>query len=154
MELELSEFSLRQALEAGLTMHADRAARAGIALTLELEPADIMLEADERKLRQVVFNLLSNAVKFTPSGGRIDVSARQSNGIVQVDVTDTGAGIAADDTERIFDEFASGAEGEGTGLGLPLSRRFIELHGGRLWAESRAGEGGAFRFTMPVRPPA
>jgi signal transduction histidine kinase len=152
MELELSEFSLRQALEAGLTMHADRAARAGVALGLVLDPDDITVCADERKLRQVVFNLLSNAVKFTPQGGRVDVSAHLVDGFVEVDVTDTGAGIAALDTERIFEEFASGATEEGTGLGLPLSRRFVELHGGRLWAESMPGEGSAFRFTMPVAP--
>jgi signal transduction histidine kinase len=154
MELELSEFSLRQALEAGLTIHADRASRGGVALGLALEPRDITIRADERKLRQVVFNLLSNAVKFTPPGGRIDVSARLADGIVEVGVTDTGEGITAANAERIFEEFASGATAEGTGLGLPLSRRFVELHGGRLWAESVPGEGSAFRFTMPVGPPA
>jgi len=154
MELELSDFSLRQALEAGLTMHAERATRAGVALGLALDPDEITIHADERKLRQVVFNLLSNAVKFTPPGGRIDVSARLLNGIVEVGVTDTGAGIDAVDAERIFEEFASGADGEGTGLGLPLSRRFVELHGGRLWAESVPGEGSAFRFTMPAGPQA
>jgi signal transduction histidine kinase len=153
MELDLSEFSLRQALEAGLTMHADRASRAGIALGLALQPEEITIRADERKLRQVVFNLLSNAVKFTPPGGRIDVCARLTDGMVEVDVTDTGAGIPVADAERIFEEFASGAVEEGTGLGLPLSRRFVELHGGRLWAESVPGEGSAFRFTMPVGPP-
>jgi signal transduction histidine kinase len=153
MELELSEFSLRQALEAGLTMHADRAARAGVALGLALDPEDITVRADERKLRQVVFNLLSNAVKFTPPGGRVHVSAHLMDGFVEVDVTDTGSGIAAADADRIFDEFASGATEEGTGLGLPLSRRFVELHGGRLWAESTPGEGSAFRFTMPVASP-
>jgi signal transduction histidine kinase len=152
MELELSDFSLRQALEAGLTMHADRATRAGIVLHLALEPEDIRIRADERKLRQVVFNLLSNAVKFTPPGGRVDISARQAGGILEVGVTDTGAGIDAADAERIFEEFASAAGEDGTGLGLPLSRRFVELHGGRLWAESVAGEGSAFRFTMPVGP--
>jgi signal transduction histidine kinase len=152
MELELTEFSLRQALEAGLTMHADRAARAGVALGLALDPQDITVRADERKVRQVVFNLLSNAVKFTPPGGRVDVRAHVTDGFVEVDVTDTGEGIAAADAERIFEEFASGATEEGTGLGLPLSRRFVELHGGHLWAESVPGEGSAFRFTMPVAP--
>jgi signal transduction histidine kinase len=152
MELELSEFSLREALEAGLTMHAERAARAGVALGLALDPDDITVRADERKLRQVVFNLLSNAVKFTPPGGRVDVSAHLTDGFVEVDVTDTGAGIGAADAERMFEVFASGGTDEGTGLGLPLSRRFVELHGGRLWAESVPGEGSAFRFTMPVAP--
>jgi signal transduction histidine kinase len=150
MELDLGEFSLRQALEAGLTMHADRATRAGVALDLALDPHEITINADERKVRQVVFNLLSNAVKFTPPGGRIDISARLTGGMVEVGVTDTGSGFAADDVDRIFDEFASGPEDGGTGLGLPLSRRFVELHGGRLWAESIPGEGSAFRFTLPA----
>jgi signal transduction histidine kinase len=158
MELALSEFSLRQALEAGLTMHADRARRAGVALDLALQPEEITIRADERKLRQVVFNLLSNAVRFTPPGGRIEVCARLTDGMVEVDVTDTGTGIPAADAERIFEEFRQGrgtspAGNEGTGLGLPLSRRFVELHGGHLWAESVPGEGSAFRFTMPVQPP-
>src|SRR5439155_10247458 len=152
MELEFSEFSLRHALEAGLTMHADRAARAGVTLGLALDPDDVTVRADERKLRQVVFNLLSNAVKFTPPGGRVDVSAHLTDGVVEVGVVDSGSGIADADAERIFEEFASGAPNEGTGLGLPLSRRFVELHGGRLWAESVPGEGSAFRFTMPVAP--
>ena len=159
MELDLSEFSLGQALEAGLTMHADRALRAGVALDLALDPDEITIRADERKLRQVVFNLLSNAVRFTPPGGRVDVCARLVDGVVEGDVTDTGTGIQAADAERIFEEFrqargTSPADDEGTGLGLPLSRRFVELHGGRLWAESIPGEGSAFRFTMPVQPPA
>jgi signal transduction histidine kinase len=121
-----------------------------------VEPEEILVEADERKVRQVVFNLLSNALKFTPPGGRIDVSAAQQDGFVAVAVADTGSGIAADELELIFEEFqqarGDGAKRqEGTGLGLPLSRKFIELHGGRLWAESVEGSGSTFRFTLPVR---
>jgi len=104
-------------------------------------------------VRQVVFNLLSNAIAFTPRDGRIDVSARLRDGMVEVAVADTGPGIAPDDLERIFEEFdqgsGAGAEG-GTGLGLPLSRKFVELHGGRLWVESSVGAGSTFRFTLPV----
>jgi signal transduction histidine kinase len=106
-------------------------------------------------VRQVVFNLLSNAIKFTPSGGRIDVSAHLTDGIVEVAVADTGSGIAPEDQELIFEEFQQ-ARGdaakrqEGTGLGLPLSRKFIELHGGRLWVESVPGTGSTFRFTLPI----
>ena len=157
MELDLSVFSLRQALESGLTMHLERAAGAGVALGLRLDPDEITIEADERKLRQVVFNLLSNAVKFTPAGGRVDVSAQMTDGLVEVAVADTGAGISPEDQELIFEEFRQargdlGKHREGTGLGLPLSRRFIELHGGRLWVESTVGAGSAFRFTLPVEP--
>jgi signal transduction histidine kinase len=156
MELELSEFSLRAALESGLTMHAEPASRAGLTLELTLEPDDVAVRADERKLRQVVFNLLSNAVNFTSAGGRVDVSGVASNGLVEVAVTDTGPGIAVEDQEVIFEEFrqsrAAPGTHRGTGLGLPLARKLIELHGGRLWVESVPGAGSSFRFTLPVRP--
>jgi signal transduction histidine kinase len=155
MELDISDVSLRDALESGLTMHAERAARAGVAITLELAE-DITVQADERKLRQVVFNLLSNAVKFTPAGGHVDVSAHEADGVVTVAVTDTGPGIAPEDETLIFDEFQQARGGsngaDGTGLGLPLARRFIELHGGRLWVETARGSGSSFRFTLPIDP--
>jgi signal transduction histidine kinase len=156
MELDLADVSLRPTLESGLTMNAERASRAGVALRLTLDPDEITVRADERKLRQVVFNLLSNAVKFTPPDGRIDVTARMTNGVVEVAIADTGPGIAPEDQELIFEEFGqartadTGVGHEGTGLGLPLSRKFIELHGGRLWVESVPGEGSTFRFTLPV----
>jgi signal transduction histidine kinase len=157
MELELTEVSLPDTLQSGLTMHEERAGRSGVALGLVVVPETILVEADERKLRQVVFNLLSNAVKFTPAGGRVDVSARLNDGLVEVAVTDTGPGIAPEEQDLIFEVFqqARSSNGdirsEGTGLGLPLSRRFIELHGGRLWVESTAGEGSTFRFTLPAK---
>jgi signal transduction histidine kinase len=158
MELDISDVSLRHVLESGLNMHSGRAVREGVALGLSLDPNEITIPADERRLLQVVFNLVSNAVKFTPAGGRIDVSALLNNGTVEVAVTDTGPGIAPEDQGLIFEEFGQargdpGARNEGTGLGLPLSRRIIELHGGRLWAESGGGDGSTFRFTLPARPP-
>ncbi len=160
MELELADVSLAQTLQSGLTMQGERATRDGITLDLTVDPGEIVIQADERKLRQVVFNLLSNAVKFTPPGGRIDVSAQMTDGVVEVAVTDTGSGIAPEDQELIFEEFQqarggdAGKRQQGTGLGLPLSRKFIELHGGRLWVESAEGEGSTFRFTLPVEQPA
>ena len=156
MELELVEVSLRETLESGLAMHADAATRANIELDLTLRPDEITIRADDRKLRQVVFNLLSNAVKFTPSGGRIDVSAELRGSNVEIAVSDTGPGIDPNHRELIFEEFrqagglAEGARNEGTGLGLPLSRGFVELHGGRLWVESAKTAGSTFRFTLPV----
>jgi signal transduction histidine kinase len=157
MELELTDVSLRATLENGLTMHSGKANGRGIALGLRLEPEEIAVRADERKIRQVVFNLLSNAVKLTPAGGRVDVLAQATEDGVEVAVTDTGPGIAPDDQELIFEEFrqaraSGGRHPEGTGLGLPLSRRLIELHGGRLWVESAVGEGSTFRFTLPAQP--
>ncbi len=152
MELDLADVPLRPALESGLTMHADRASRSGVSLGLSVEPEQITVHADELKLRQVVFNLVSNAVKFTPADGRVDVSARLSNGVVEVAVADTGPGIAPADQELIFEEFRQAdARHGGTGLGLPLSRRLIELQGGRLWVESTPGAGSTFRFTLPAR---
>jgi len=157
MELDLSEVSLPATLETGLTMQEERAKEARVTLGLAVDPAEIIVQADERKLRQILFNLLSNAVTFTPPGGRVDVSARLVDGLVEVAVADTGSGIAPEDQDLIFEEFlqahgnGDGARPEGTGLGLPLARRFIELHGGRLWVESVRGTGSTFRFTLPVR---
>src|SRR5262249_51705807 len=155
VDLELTDVSLRETLASGLTMHAERAAREGIEIGLRIEPAEIRVRADERRLRQVVFNLLSNAVKFTPAGGRIDVAAVAVDGLVEIAVADTGPGIAPEDRDVIFEEFGQARAGperdeEGTGLGLPLSRRLVELHGGRLWVESAPNEGSTFRFTLPV----
>ncbi len=114
-----------------------------------------MIRADERKVKQVLLNLLSNALKFTPEGGRIDVRAAVSDSMVEVSVADTGVGIAPEDQEAVFEEFRqvgmADKKVEGTGLGLALSRKFIELHGGRIWVNSEVGRGSTFTFTLPVR---
>jgi signal transduction histidine kinase len=155
MELDLSEVAVPDVLRSAVSMYSERASRNGIVLALTTEPAEIEITADERRLRQIVFNLLSNAVKFTPADGRVDVSAQLDDGVVEIAVADTGPGIAAADRETIFEEFEQAADGkqeeEGTGLGLPLSRKLVELHGGRLWVESEIGQGSTFRFTLPVR---
>jgi signal transduction histidine kinase len=155
VELERGLFSLREALERGVVMVRERALKNGVALELELDPSIDLVEGDERRIRQVVFNLLSNAVKFTPSGGRVDVSAAQENGEVVVCVTDTGPGISHEDQARIFEEFqqakdTNGERPEGTGLGLALSKSLVELHGGRIWVESEPGKGSSFTFTLPA----
>jgi signal transduction histidine kinase len=158
MELEPGSLSLPDALENGLTMLRERAARHGIELSLAVDDAVRTLgpiEADERKVRQVLFNLLSNAVKFTPDGGAVSVTALLKEGEVVVSVGDTGIGIAPEDQDRIFEAFqqagqSDGRSKEGTGLGLPLARQFVELHGGRLWVESEAGKGSTFSFTLPI----
>ncbi len=156
MELELSEVSLSEVLEGGLTMIRERANRHGITTALEADPAIGLIEADERKVKQIVFNLLSNAVKFTPDGGKVTVTARKLGEAIEVAVQDTGVGIAPEDQERIFEEFrqASHAHGkarEGTGLGLALARRFVELHGGKIQVQSALGQGSTFTFTLPIR---
>jgi signal transduction histidine kinase len=155
MDLDLCTVSIPEVLRSAVTMHGERASRSGIALGLNVDPAEITVEADERRVRQVVFNLLSNAIKFTPAEGRVDVSARLTDGAVELTVADTGPGISPGDAELIFEEFEQGrtTRVEGTGLGLPLSRKFVELHGGRLWVESTVGAGSTFRFTLPIEQP-
>jgi signal transduction histidine kinase len=153
MELDLSEVAVPEILRSAVSLHSERASRQGVDLSLTTEPEEITITADERRLRQVVFNLVSNAVKFTPAEGRIDISARSEDGRVEIAVADTGPGIASEDRETIFEEFeqtAAGRQAEGTGLGLPLSRKLVELHGGRLWVESEIGRGSTFRFTLPL----
>jgi len=154
MELELSAFSFRSALQSGVTIVRERAARNGIALNVEVSDEVGQVEADERKVKQILYNLLSNAVKFTPDGGNVNVTVRRDNGDVRVDVRDNGIGIAESDQQRIFEEFQQvGRERsrEGTGLGLTLTKRFVELHGGRIWLESAPGQGSTFTFTLPLR---
>jgi signal transduction histidine kinase len=113
------------------------------------------LHADERKLKQILLNLLSNAVKFTPEGGKITVGARRVGDMVEVAVTDTGIGIAAADQAAVFEEFKQVGtdytrKAEGTGLGLALTRKFVELHGGAMRLESEPGKGSTFYFTLPL----
>jgi signal transduction histidine kinase len=157
VELEVAPFSLREVLERGVVMVRERAVNNGVHLSLELAPDVDVLRGDERRLRQVVFNLLSNAVKFTPAGGSVNVSTARVEHEVYVSVTDTGPGIALADQERIFDEFQQtdvGVQhGEGTGLGLALSKRLVELHGGRIWVESALGRGSSFVVAMPSEEP-
>jgi len=154
MDLELGTFSLQEALDNGLTMVKERAGNHGIALTLKIDPTLDLIEADERKVKQVMFNLLSNAVKFTPDGGEIWVTARIGDDGVSIAVRDTGIGIAPDEQGLVFEEFrqaglVSSQKHEGTGLGLALCKRFVELHGGRIWVESDLGVGSTFSFTLP-----
>jgi signal transduction histidine kinase len=154
MELELSSVAIPEILRSAVSMLSERASGAGLTLAIDTEPEEITITADERRVRQIVFNLLSNAVKFTPSGGRVDLSALAEDGRVEIAVADTGPGIPPEELERIFEEFeqaTAGKKAEGTGLGLPLSRRLVELHGGRLWVESEPGKGSTFRFTLPTR---
>jgi signal transduction histidine kinase len=157
MDLDLAAFSLPAALDNALTLVRERAARHGITVACRVDAGIDRIVADERKFKQIVLNLLSNAIKFTPEGGRIDLSAAPSDGLVEISVADTGIGIAPEDQEAIFEEFRQvgadyGRKREGTGLGLALARKFVELHGGRIWVKSRVGTGSTFTFTLPVQP--
>ena len=155
MELELSDFDLPGTIENTLTLVRERAQRRGIVLGRTVDERLGMVRADERKVKQVLLNLLSNALKFTPEGGKIDVRAALSNGVVEISVTDTGVGIAPEDQDKVFEEFrqvgTASKKVEGTGLGLAISRKFIELHGGRIWVKSQVGAGSTFAFTLPLQ---
>ena len=154
MELEVSEFDLPQAIQNALTLVRERALRRGIALHHVIDAPVADIRADERKVKQVLLNLLSNAIKFTPEGGRIEIRAASTDGMVEVSVADTGVGIAPEDQETVFEEFRqvgpADKKAEGTGLGLALSRKFIELHGGQIRVTSQVGLGSTFTFTLPV----
>jgi signal transduction histidine kinase len=155
MELELTDFDLPSAIDNALTLVRERATRRGIALGRAIDDRVGSIQADERKLKQVLLNLLSNAIKFTPEGGRIAVRAALNEGMVEVSVADTGVGIAPEDQQAVFEEFrqvgAADKKVEGTGLGLALSRKFVKLHGGRIWVTSEVGHGSIFTFILPVR---
>jgi signal transduction histidine kinase len=158
VELELSQFDMRETLQGALGMFTEKAMKHGITMTLELAPdMDTAIQADERRLKQILFNLLSNAVKFTPDGGGVSLQARQSTAQeMEISVSDTGIGMKAEDMPKLFHEFsqiesAYDKNYEGTGLGLALSRKLVELHGGRIWVESDFGQGSRFTFVIPVR---
>jgi signal transduction histidine kinase len=156
LELDLGRFDLSSALDNALTLVRERATRHGITLTQTVDERMGDIVADERKVKQILLNLLSNAVKFTPEGGRVGVTATAAEGVITIAVSDTGIGIAPEDQAAIFEEFRQvGREDarkqEGTGLGLTLAKKFVELHGGRIWVQSQVGQGSTFSFTLPVR---
>ena len=154
MELEVTNFDLPTALDNALMLIHERAQRRNLTVHKNVDAGVGQIQGDERKIRQVVLNLLSNAIKFTPEGGRIEVVAAPKDESVQISVSDTGVGIAPEDQEAVFEEFrqvgTADKKAEGTGLGLTLCRKFIELHGGRIWVKSQIGMGSTFRFTIPV----
>jgi len=154
MELEVADFDLPAAIDNALMLVRERAGRRGIALHQAVDARLGAIRADERKIKQILLNLLSNAIKFTPEGGRIEVGAVPRDGAVEVSVRDTGVGIAPEDQQAVFEEFrqvgTADKKVEGTGLGLALSRKFIELHGGRIWVESEVGTGSTFTFSLPA----
>jgi two-component system CheB/CheR fusion protein len=155
MTVEARSCVVRAMVDNVLILVRERALKRGLTLSLEA-PADLTVSADERMFKQILFNLLSNAVKFTEPGGRIAVTAERAGDDLCVSVADTGIGIEPDDQARLFTEFEQLDSGydrihQGTGLGLALTRKFVELHGGRIWVESEGeGKGSTFRFTLPL----
>jgi signal transduction histidine kinase len=156
MELNLATFDLPAAIDNALILIRERAMRHGIALSVEVDSQLGELNADERKLKQILLNLLSNAVKFTPEGGRITVGAHLFGDMVEIAVNDTGIGIAPEDHAAVFEQFKQVGtdykrKAEGTGLGLALTRKLVELHGGSMRLESEPGKGSTFAFTLPLK---
>jgi signal transduction histidine kinase len=154
MALDVQEFDVHAAVKNCCTLVRERVLRQRLRCECTVDPAISKWPADERKFKQVLLNLLSNAVKFTPPGGLVELRARLDGGWLEVSVRDTGIGISADDREAIFREFhqvrnAGSGKHEGTGLGLPLSRRLIELHHGTLAVESEPGRGSTFTARFP-----
>ncbi|MEP7003922.1 MAG: GAF domain-containing protein [Chloroflexota bacterium] len=155
MELELSSFSIVAAIDNAITLIRERASSHGIRLQVDVAPPLDTVIADERKLKQVMVNLLTNAVKFTPDGGTVSVRASREPDAITVAVHDTGIGIALDDQQRIFEEFTQASHQgdrsrEGTGLGLSLTRRIVELHGGTIGVQSTPGKGSTFTVSLPL----
>ncbi len=157
-ELALAEVNIKELLESSALVFREQAARQQLALSTEIEEMGVIV-ADGRKIKQVVFNLLSNALKFTPPGGAVKLSARkvvtEGAELAEISVTDTGIGIAPADLERLFQDFQQlespyVKKYKGTGLGLALSKRLVELHGGSIKVESEAGKGSKFTFTIPL----
>ncbi len=153
--LSLSEFQLKQCIEESIDMIRGESVKRGISFELKIRDAADPIIADEMKIKQVMYNLLSNAVKFSPDKGKITVRVKKENKETEVSVTDTGIGILKENFEKVFKEFIQlesplSKKYEGTGLGLPLCRKFIDLHGGRIWAQSDGeGRGSVFTFTIP-----
>jgi signal transduction histidine kinase/DNA-binding response OmpR family regulator len=153
MELEITTFDAATAFHYALSLVRERAVQHDIDLTLDVAPALQVIRADELRLRQVLLNLLSNAVKFTPDGGSVAVSGWLDGSDLLITVSDTGVGIPQADQERIFDSFQQGGRfvvsSEGTGLGLTVTKRIVQLHGGRIWVTSAPGHGSSFGFSIP-----
>lgn len=159
MELQIAPAALAEVIEAIQSTMRPLAAKKAIAFQVESDPLIGSFPMDAARVKQVLLNLVGNAIKFTPEGGRVWVRAIAENGSVRVEVGDTGPGIPAEEHERIFLEFQQAqtnrgaGKPEGTGLGLALAKKFVEMHGGRIWVESDLGRGSTFAFSLPVARP-
>ncbi len=171
MDLHLMQTDVRSLIGDVITGMDSLIQTKGHKMTVELGEAPLLVHADEMRVRQVLFNLLSNAVKFTPAGGQVTVHAGQrrttlpvaggrriERDAVWISVTDSGIGIAKDDLPRLFTEFSQvdasfSRRFEGTGLGLALSKRFVEMHGGIIGVESTPGRGSTFWIELPLEGP-
>jgi two-component system cell cycle sensor histidine kinase PleC len=156
MKLALSRLPMKNILDEISMLVADMASKKKIEMSIEIAKDLPDIEADELKVKEIIYNLLSNAVKFTTEGGEAGMRAKRADSEIEIVVWDTGVGIAAENMERIFEGFFRvdtpySRLTEGTGLGLPLARKMVELHGGKLSVESKGlGCGTSVRFTLPI----
>ncbi len=158
MELEPSTVKIKNLLESSVVIIKERAMKHRVELVIHTskELEDLEITADERRLKQTMYNLLSNAVKFTPDGGTITVEGKRDGSELIISVSDTGIGLTPEEQEKVFEEFYQVGTSitdktAGTGLGLPLTRRIIEMHSGRIWVESEGKDKGSkFVFTLPI----
>jgi two-component system CheB/CheR fusion protein len=156
VKLTLSSLQMKSLLNEISLLVADMVSKKKIEMVLEIAEDMPNIEADELKVREIIYNLLSNAVKYTPEGGKIGMRAKKVDSEIEVVVWDTGVGIASENMEKIFEGFFRvdtpySRVTEGTGLGLPLSKKLVELHGGKLSVESAGlDKGTSVRFTLPV----
>ena len=155
MSLNFSEFYMSEIVENSCAVVRNIANRKSIEIDVRLEPADFLVRADAVKVKQILYNLLSNAVKFTPDNGRIEIEAFRQPRLIQIRVRDNGIGIREEDQERVFVEFEQVDNSyqrlyEGTGLGLPLTKKLVEMHGGLIYLISKEGAGTEVVFTLPI----
>ncbi len=159
LALTLTDFALIEVVHQVTSLNESLVARKGLTLTVDFPPELPRMLADREKITHVLSNLMGNAIDFTPAGGRVWISARADESErLMVEVGDTGIGIAPEHHELVFREFAqvdasASRRHHGTGLGLTIARKLVELHGGRIWVESELGRGSRFYFTMPFRQP-
>jgi len=154
-DLHMEEFSADESIKKVISMVLPQILEKDIKLNYQSENRKLWIAADEGKFRQIMENLLSNAIKFTPAGGSIDVTLKQEDTLVTIEVKDTGIGIPEDSLEKIFKPFIQiesslSRNFEGTGLGLTLVKKYVEMHGGNIYVESKISEGSAFRFELPL----
>ncbi|MHB1381609.1 MAG: ATP-binding response regulator, partial [Thermoleophilia bacterium] len=155
LELHLGDISMPQLMEDIRKLGHPFAAQRRLFLEIKETDSLPIIKADSAKVKRVLYNLVSNAIKFTPEGGHVTIEAHQVGDNLEVSVTDTGIGISEDDQQRIFHLFgqldsSSTRMHEGTGVGLVLSKKLVELHGGKITVESELGRGSRFTFTLPV----
>jgi PAS domain S-box len=155
MELQYETFSVSEAITEIQTLISPLARKKSISVDVEFDPQIDTINADRTKFKQIMYNLASNAIKFTPDRGSVKIHARCSDSVALVSVKDTGIGISKEDINKLFHPFKQlnsylANESAGTGLGLALVKKFVELHEGRIWVESEVGEGSTFTFSIPI----